>query len=68
MDFTFDNSFHGEMEGFYAPAKAVKPSAAALLALLGRAERPTSASTRLWSMDATTRPRASAPAAVGIAK
>ena len=32
MDFAFDNSFHNSMEGFYAPAEAVKPSAPALLA------------------------------------
>lgn len=32
MDFAFDNSFHDGMEGFYAPAEAVKPSAPKLLA------------------------------------
>lgn len=32
MDFAFDNSFHDRMEGFYAPAQAVMPSAPALLA------------------------------------
>ena len=32
MDFAFDNSFHDSMEGFYAPAEAVKPSAPKLLA------------------------------------
>ncbi|WP_447754575.1 protein adenylyltransferase SelO [Sphingopyxis fribergensis] len=32
MDFVFDNSFHDEMEGFYAPAEAAKPSAPKLLA------------------------------------
>lgn len=32
MDFTFDNSFHDDMEGFYAPAEAAKPSAPKLLA------------------------------------
>ena len=32
MDFAFDNSFHDSMEGFYAPAEAVKPSAPNLLA------------------------------------
>ncbi|KQZ76395.1 hypothetical protein ASE06_07800 [Sphingopyxis sp. Root214] len=31
MDFAFDNSFHDRMEGFYAPAEAVTPSAPALL-------------------------------------
>lgn len=31
MDFAFDNSFHDCMEGFYAPAEAVKPSAPKLL-------------------------------------
>lgn len=32
MDFSFDNSFHAVMEGFYAPAEAAKPSAPTLLA------------------------------------
>jgi len=32
MDFAFDNSFHDDMEGFYAPAEAAKPSAPKLLA------------------------------------
>jgi uncharacterized protein YdiU (UPF0061 family) len=32
MDFAFDNSFHGSMEGFYAPAEAAKPLAPRLLA------------------------------------
>ena len=32
MDFAFDNSFHDNMEGFYAPAEAVKPTAPTLLA------------------------------------
>jgi uncharacterized protein YdiU (UPF0061 family) len=32
MDFAFYNSFHDSMEGFYAPAEAVKPSAPKLLA------------------------------------
>jgi uncharacterized protein YdiU (UPF0061 family) len=27
MDFAFDNSFYDNMEGFYAPAEAAKPSA-----------------------------------------
>ena len=27
MDFAFDNSFHDDMEGFYAPAEAAKPAA-----------------------------------------
>ena len=31
MDFSFDNSFHEAMEGFYAPAEAAKPSAPRLL-------------------------------------
>ncbi len=31
MDFAFDNSFHASMEGFYAPAEAVKPSSPQLL-------------------------------------
>lgn len=31
MDFAFDNSFHDQMEGFYAPAEAAKPSAPKLL-------------------------------------
>ncbi|QCB54758.1 YdiU family protein [Sphingopyxis sp. PAMC25046] len=40
MDFAFENSFHDSMEGFYAPAESVKPSAPKLLlfnhALAGR--------------------------------
>jgi len=32
MDFAFDNSFHDDMEGFYAPAEAAKASAPKLLA------------------------------------
>src|SRR3546814_12542658 len=32
MDFVFDNSFHDDMEGFYAPAEAATPSAPRLLA------------------------------------
>ncbi|HWW58925.1 MAG TPA: protein adenylyltransferase SelO family protein, partial [Sphingopyxis sp.] len=32
MDFAFDNSFHADMEGFYAPAEAAQPSAPKLLA------------------------------------
>jgi len=32
MDLAFDNSFHGAMEGFYAPAEAAKPAAPKLLA------------------------------------
>lgn len=32
MDWTFDNSFHAAMDGFYAPAEAAKPSAPRLLA------------------------------------
>lgn len=32
MNFAFYNSFHDEMEGFYAPAEATKPSAPRLLA------------------------------------
>ncbi|MDK2761556.1 MAG: YdiU family protein [Sphingopyxis sp.] len=32
MAFAFDNSFHADMEGFYAPAEAAKPSAPRLLA------------------------------------
>ena len=31
MDFAFDNSFHRDMEGFYAPAEAAPPSAPKLL-------------------------------------
>ena len=31
MDFAFDNSFHDDMEGFYAPAEAAKPAAPKLL-------------------------------------
>ncbi|HMO75685.1 MAG TPA: YdiU family protein [Sphingopyxis sp.] len=31
MDFAFDNSFHRDMEGFYAPAEAAAPSAPELL-------------------------------------
>jgi len=31
MDIAFDNSFHREMEGFYAPAEAAPPSAPKLL-------------------------------------
>ncbi len=31
MDFAFENSFHDSMEGFYAPAEALKPSAPKLL-------------------------------------
>ena len=31
MDIAFDNSFHREMEGFYAPAEAASPSAPRLL-------------------------------------
>ena len=31
MDLAFDNSFHDRMEGFYAPAVAVAPSAPKLL-------------------------------------
>lgn len=31
MDFAFDNSFHANMEGFYAPAEAAKPTAPRLL-------------------------------------
>ena len=33
MDFAFENSFHDNMEGFYAPAEAAKPSAPKLLVL-----------------------------------
>ncbi len=33
MDFTFDNSFHDNMEGFYAPADPAKPLAPKLLAI-----------------------------------
>ncbi|MBL9066175.1 MAG: YdiU family protein [Sphingopyxis sp.] len=33
MHFTFDNSFSGSMEGFYAPAEAAKPLSPRLLAL-----------------------------------
>lgn len=32
MNFAFDNSFHRDMEGFYAPAEAAAPSAPSLLA------------------------------------
>lgn len=32
MDIAFDNSFHRDMEGFYAPAEAATPSAPKLLA------------------------------------
>ena len=32
MDFAFDNSFHYDMEGFFAPAEAAKPSVPKLLA------------------------------------
>ncbi|MFN4357527.1 protein adenylyltransferase SelO [Sphingopyxis alaskensis] len=32
MQFAFDNSFHADMQGFYAPAEAAKPSAPRLLA------------------------------------
>ncbi|WP_428629154.1 protein adenylyltransferase SelO [Sphingopyxis sp.] len=31
MNFAFDNSFHGMMEGFYAPAEAAQPSVPTLL-------------------------------------
>ncbi len=31
MNFTFDNTFHDSMEGFYAPAEAAKPSVPKLL-------------------------------------
>lgn len=31
MDFGFDNSFHDQMEGFYAPAETAKPTAPKLL-------------------------------------
>jgi uncharacterized protein YdiU (UPF0061 family) len=33
MNFAFNNSFHNDMEGFYAPAEAAKPSAPKLLVL-----------------------------------
>ncbi|KTE17768.1 hypothetical protein ATE71_01325 [Sphingopyxis sp. H115] len=40
MDFAFDNSFHDAMDGFYAPAEAVRPSAPRLLIFnLALAER-----------------------------
>lgn len=32
MDFAFDNSFHDQLEGFYAPGDSAKPSAPKLLA------------------------------------
>lgn len=36
MDIAFDNSFHRDMEGFYAPAEAATPSAPKLLAFNDR--------------------------------
>ncbi|WP_188236152.1 protein adenylyltransferase SelO [Sphingopyxis sp. LK2115] len=40
MDFAFENSFHADMQGFYAPAEALRPSAPRLLAFNDRlAER-----------------------------